>query len=233
MTKHFIFIISSILLILSCSETNDKQPKAESSQSSKIKIAGSETDLVQVEKESDQTIDLSASVELFIEEVLKEHQRRHEMEPETGKIQHLELFESKGLEEVLAFSDQRYPKRSEPYYYEHFILFALKYKDIESAEDSYTAIKKLAQIIDDTYDESEGVEKARLQRIMSSIKAGGMICRKANYVFSLVKTCREPPIGGKWEAYENLFLSFIRDAEEEMIVLTAKCGQMNYSEEIR
>jgi len=41
-----------------------------------------------------------------------------------------------------------------------------------------------------------------------SLKPGGMICRKANYVFSLVKTCRNTPIGGKWKAYENLFLKY-------------------------
>ncbi|WP_405292310.1 hypothetical protein [Algibacter sp. Ld11] len=33
--------------------------------------------------------------------------------------------------------------------------------------------------------------------------------RKEKQIFSLIKTCRETPIGGNWTDYENKFLEYI------------------------
>ena len=63
-----------------------------------------------------------------------------------NKIHHLDIFAKTGLQEIVAFSDKRYPKRTKPVTYEHFILFALKYDDVLKAKKAYDAIKKISLI---------------------------------------------------------------------------------------
>jgi len=226
------------VLIISCNHTDKPLTKEENEDvkavhHSEKAYVENVHEIIEPKDGNDQLIDFSKTVEPFIEKVLKENQRRHELEIQNNGIQHLDIFSKNGLQEIIAFSDKRYPRRTEPNYYEHFILFALRYEDVLKAEKSYDEIKNIFELKDEEYENLEEYEKQRIREIEISAKPGGMICQKGEYVFSLVETCRETPIGGKWEEYEDVFLSFITEPEEEIMILNADCGQMKYREEKR
>ena len=221
------------MILVSCREIEKKNEEVKIEPQTEIVNKQISSEIIKPGKSKNEKVDFSKTIEPFIEKVLKENQRRHNFPIDNSEIQHLEIFEKNGLQEILAFSDKRYPKRIEPNYYEHFILFVLKYDNHLSAKNSYEKIKEIFQFESGDYKKLSKEKKKRIRRIEVSTKPGGMICYKANHVFSLVKTCRETPIGGKWEGYENLFLSFITEPEEEILILNANCGQMEYKEERR
>jgi len=51
------------------------------------------------------------------------------------------------------------------------------------------------------------------------------LVQRGKQIFSLVETCRETPIEGKWIDYEKVFLEYI--ANEEIEVLNSDCGKMS------
>ncbi|SHJ24813.1 hypothetical protein SAMN04488096_1196, partial [Mesonia phycicola] len=56
-----------------------------------------------------------------------------------------------------------------------------------------------------------------------------MIIQKGNQIFSLVKTCRETPIGGTWNDYEKKFIKYLtKQGDEEFKVLNSNCGMDKY-----
>ncbi len=226
-----IIFFASILILSSCKNTGKDYEKNKSGPQSEITDIERTPEVIEEKETKSHAIDFSKTVVPFIEKVLKENQRRHELGTQNKEIRHLEIFEKKGLQEIIAYSDRRYPKRTEPTYYENFILFALRYDDIQSAKDAYNEIKKISEITREDYEKLGETEKQQIRKLETSTKPGGMICQKGKFVFSLVETCRETPIGGKWEEYENLFLSFITEPNEEIMILNANCGQMKYVEE--
>lgn len=230
--KSITIIFASLFLLISCKEIEKKEVIKVEPQTEIADIENS-AEIIEPEKINGQVINFSKSVESFIEKVLRENQRKHEFEIINSGIQHLDIFEKTGLHEIVAFSDKRYPKRIEPNYYEHFTLFALKYDDVMTAKKSYNEIKKISQIGKEEFENLSDEEKQRIRRIEGATKPGGMICQKGKYIFSLVETCRNTPIGGKWKEYENLFLSFITEVDEEIMILNANCGQIKYIEEKR
>lgn len=178
-------------------------------------------------------LDFEATVGEFMDKVLGSNERRHDWGNRKDNIQHLELFDTLGLQEIIAFSDQRYPQNSEPNYYEHFVLFALKYENEESAKRAYQSMKVLAAFDFTTFEGLDAREERRIRILGNSTKSGGLIYQKYDYVFSLVETCRNPPVDMTWEAYENLFLHYMAPSEAEVLILNANCGYRTYLEERR
>ena len=72
-----------------------------------------------------------------------------------------------------------------------------------------------------------------IRSINTSLKPGGLICQKKNYLFSLVKTCGKPPTKNDWAEYEEMFVNSIATDKQAIITLNANCGMMNYKIEKR
>ncbi|AFM04392.1 hypothetical protein Fleli_2008 [Bernardetia litoralis DSM 6794] len=64
-------------------------------------------------------------------------------------------------------------------------------------------------------------------------KGGLMALQKENLIIFLLKSCQNPPVPLKWKQYEQLFLEFILEENEEIEVLNTACGDMKFYKEIR
>ncbi len=64
-------------------------------------------------------------------------------------------------------------------------------------------------------------------------KSGVMIFQKENLIVFLLKSCQNPPVPLKWKQYEQLFLKFVLEKNEEIEVLNSSCGDMEFNKEIR
>lgn len=201
----------------------------------KVEASYSETPVaIEPQTKTESQLDLMDVVDDFIDEVLNENQRYHQFELPTNKQpKHLEIFSKDGLQKVSAYSDKRYPRNTSPRYYEHFTLFILNYQNADQATQAYNKLKMETSFDYKKLNSLQGEEKARKQFLFSQTKPGGMICYKKNFLFSIVETCRNTPIGGTWLDYENLFLRYITDKNETIKVLNADCGQIQYREETR
>lgn len=105
------------------------------------------------------------------------------------------------------------------------ILFAATYKDIPSAQHAFQVLKTRVQI---RMEELEGQAGLRVEqvRIFERIRtSGGLFAQKDKYVYYLLESCEMPPVGASWNEYENLFLSFIAEKNEEIEVINADCEQ--------
>ena len=172
-------------------------------------------------------------IESFLHHVLKGNQRTHKIDPTQTEIIHIGTFPKEGLEKVIAYSDKRYPKRIEPNYYEHFTLFALEYEDEAKALRAFATFRRLVDNMGEKMKKMEGVERKKLIHLETISKSGAMICQQGKYLFFLVETCRDTPIGGTWEECEAIFLSYITKPGETITVLNANCGGMRYRVEER
>ncbi len=215
-------LVTIILILCSCSgkkENQETDSKSEQTILSKIEI----------KPETDLNNDYSESAELFAREVLKENIRTHVFDiTKLEKPNHLRIFKSNGLEKIVAYSNKNYPKKTEPNYYEHFILFVATFNNQENAQKAFDQIKS-----DSKYGlmEWNGLELELSERVRSlnvGAKPGGMITQNGKQIFSLVKTCRETPIGGTWKDYENKFIRFITRNKVEIEVLNSHCGMDRY-----
>ncbi|EZH75894.1 hypothetical protein ATO12_03630 [Aquimarina atlantica] len=212
-----------ILLLCSCNKKTEKQKPEQNSESIIIESKS------ELKTESELDTDYSLFAELFAKEVLKENIRTQEFDvTKLEKPNHLLIFKSDGLEKIVAYSSKNYPQKSEPNYYEHFILFVATFDNQKNAKNTFDRIKS-----DSKYGlmEWNGLEKELSERVRSlnvGAKSGGMITQIGKQVFSLVETCRETPIGGTWKDYENKFIGFITKNEEEIEVLNSHCGMDRY-----
>lgn len=212
-----------ILILFSCNEKKEKKETESRSEA-----------IIESKTESELDNDYSKSAYLFAQEVLNDNFRIHSFDLSNSlSPKYLRIFQSDGLEKIEAYSNKKYPKNSEPIYYEHFTLFIATYKNSLNAKNSFEQIKS-----DSKYgisDNLENLDKKQLDRVQSliiGIKPGGLITQKGKQVFSLVETCKENPLGGNWIDYENKFLEFITNTEIE--VLNSDCGKMiNYKIEKR
>ncbi len=64
-------------------------------------------------------------------------------------------------------------------------------------------------------------------------KSGEMVLQKENLIVALHKSCQNPPVPLKWKQYEQLFLKFVLEKNEEIEVLNTSCGKMKFKQEIR
>ena len=222
-----------MLVLLSCVEV--KKIEKGTDEGNQVELEGVEeiSKVGAPKNEERPTLVFSETVSLFIEKVLGENQRKYRIDTASTEIRHIGFFSRDELVEVIAFFDKRNPQEAEPTYYENFLLFSLRYTRAESAKNAYESIKKTFELSREEIEKLSEEERKEVRRIQSSAKYGGMIVQQGEYVFSLVETCRNTPVGGKWEEYEDLFLSFITEKGEEIGVLNANCGDMKYREEKR
>ncbi len=214
--KNICIIIT--LLLFACKGKNEKQETDAASAS----ISTSTTEL---KPKSEPHTASSKSAALFAKAVLKENMNVHIFDATNlEKVSYLDVFNTNGLDHIVAYSNKNYPKNAEPNYYEHFTLFVASYKDDVTAQNTYNQIIKESAYGFSNLDEVSGVLAERVKNLSIVAKAGGMITKKGTYIFSLVETCRQPPVGNDWMAYENMFLEYIRDNKEDIEILNANCG---------
>jgi hypothetical protein len=167
----------------------------------------------------------------FALKILGDKIRIHEFTAQQDKPSYLKIFPSAGLIKVIAFSNKDYPKQIEPNYYEHFTLFCFEYKSMLHAEHSFKELSRLANYDLKKLDSLDSLTAEKVKFMIGESKSGGFILQKGNWLFSLVETCRDTPIGGTWVDYENLFISFISvNRTDTMTVLDADCGNMKFIE---
>ncbi len=221
-----LLILLTTLIICSCSGKKEKQ---ESETKSEPTIESK----TEIKLESKLENDYSKSAELFAKDVLKENIRIHKFDLSNSKNpNHLGIFQSDGLQKIVAYSNKNYPKNSEPNYYEHFMLFVASYKDQSYSQNTYNRIRKeSAYRFSDL--QNSGDLADRVKALTIGAKPGGMIVKKGKWIFSLVETCRETPIGGNWVDYESKFLEYIIENGEGIQVLNANCGMDKYMIENR
>lgn len=211
-----------ILLLLSCSGKKEK-PKTEL-QSEPIIESKSE-----IKTELELGKNYSKSAKLFAQEILKENIRVHSFDlANSENPKHLKIFENYGLDKIEAYSNKNYPKNSNPNYYEHFTLIIASYNGQENAEKTFARIKSDSKYGLSEWNELEKELSERVRSLNIGAKPGGMITQKGKQIFSLVETCGEIPIGGKWIDYENKFIGFLTKIGEEIEVLNANCGMDRY-----
>ena len=214
-----------ILLLYSCN--GEKKKEIESN--SEIKTES----VTETKTKSELDRDYSKSAKLFAEEVLKENVRVHTLSPNSKKPYHLKILKTEGLQTITAYSNKKYPKNREPSHYEHFVLFAATYNNSETAKSSYDTIKSDSNYGWTDSENLTGEVKKRVKVLSTYAKYGGMIILRGKQILSLVKTCGETPIGGKWTDYENKFVKYITENGEEIEVLSSNCGKDRYQVEHR
>ena len=179
------------------------------------------------------TFSLTQQIDSFLQHALTGNQHAREFDITKDLPWYLEIFSQEGLIKIEGHFDQRYPKRAESTFYEHFVLFTLEYQDTTHAAHAFETFRQEVEKGNQIYEESRKNQQPVDvdHRILN--KAGGMICQKGEYVFSLVETCRDTPIGGTWKSYENVFITYITEPEETLTVLNANCGGIRYHVEKR
>lgn len=207
-----------VLLLCSCNgkkEEQETEPKPE-------QVIESRTEL-------ELNNDYSKSAELFVKEVLNDNIRIHSFNlASSEKPKHLRIFQFDGLEKIIAYSNKNYPKNSEPTYYEHFTLFVATFNNQKSAEENFDLIKSDSKYGLSEWNELEEGLSERVESLNAGAKPGGMIVQRGKYVLSLVETCRKTPVGGSWKDYENKFIGFLTEDDEEIEVLNSDCGMDRY-----
>ena len=214
-------LIIAVLLLCSC---NGKKEKQETEPLSGPKIES------KTETKSELDNDYSKSAELFAKDVLKENIRIHSFDLASSENpKHLRIFQSDGLENIVAYSNKNYPKKTIPYYYEHFTLFVATFNSEENAKKNFGQIKSDSKYgLTDWRALDNGLSE-RVKALNIGAKPGGMITQTGKQVFSLVETCREAPINGNWIDYEKRFIKFLKKSDdEEFEILNSDCGMDKY-----
>ena len=224
MTDHLVVTLLTVLTLSSCSAPlnnhEDKRPLEVEPSASDSTSAPSSAEIQGVFE----------GARKFVERVLNENLRTHSYPPSSEQLEHFILFSKDGLQDIQAFSNMKYPQRAEPSYYEHFTLFCYRYSSAEKAENSFHQLAELVQVDLSISDST----KRLAERVIAQSKPGGLIVQKDTWVFSLVETCRNTPIGGTWLEYEDLFVDYLLEASGSSIrVLNADCGKMKYELELR
>ena len=211
------------LLICSCNEKAEKQKPEQISESNIESKAERNTEL-------ELNTDYSISAELFAKDVLKENLRKQTLDiTNLEKPIHAQIFENVGLKKIEAYSNKNYPKNSEPNYYEHFTLFVANYQSEINALKTFELIKMTSKENLAEYQLAQKEFVNRVKALNIGAKPGGMIVQSGRQIFSLVKTCRETPIGGTWNDYEKKFIKYLtKRGDEEFKVLNSHCGMNKY-----
>jgi len=221
-TKHF-FISTLLLLVISCNQEVDRIENDYSNES--------EETAKELKTDSNSYV---PKYDEFVRYILKDKVRKHDFQYVIKNCRYYELLPIDGLQEIIAFSDKNYPKKVNPTKYEHFVLFCFKYSNSNQAKLNFDNFHLLTQLDTTKYDAIEQSIIKKHQKIKLASKPGGLIVQKNEWIYSLVETCRETPIGGNWVDYENLFLSYLgNNQKDSLIVLNADCGKINYRKEKR
>jgi len=185
---------------------------------------------MKTELESEFDTDFSISAELFAKEVLKENLRKQSFDiTDLNKPKHIGIFDNIGLKNIIAYSNKDYPKNSEPNSYEHFTLFVANYHSELNALKTFALITMTSEENPAEYQLAQKKFVQRIKALNIGAKPGGMIIQSGKQIFSLVKTCRETPIGGTWNDYEKKFIQYLKKhGDEEFKVLKSNCGMNKY-----
>jgi hypothetical protein len=223
MDKKIGKLILLLILLVSCKVNTDRHESKIYPNDSVVN-----DNFIPIDKD---TVDYFKRANEFGIKVLGDKLRTHEF----GKIQeaprHLEIFSTVRLLKIIAFSNKDYPKLIKPDYYEHFTLFCIEYESTHYAELSFQELTRLTKFDLDKIDNLDSLTVEKVKFMTGESKPGGFIFQKGNWIFSLVETCGDTPIGGTWTDYEDLFVSFIVENDEDSItVLNADCGKMKYIE---
>ena len=212
-----------ILIFCSCKEKSENQKTEQNSE------PNTETQ-AELNTESELDTDYSISAELFAKDVLKENLRKHTFDiADLEKPVHTQIFHNVGLQKIEAYSNEDYPKNSEPNYYEHFTLFIATYHSELNALKTFELIKMTSKENLAEYQLAQKEFVNRVKALNIGAKPGGMIVQSGRHIFSLVKTCRETPIGGTWNDYEKKFIKYLtKRGDEEFKVLNSHCGMNKY-----
>ena len=180
------------------------------------------------------TTNLKNQIDDFATQALDTNKIKHPADSLSRlEVGHISIFNFNGLKNYYAYSDKRYPKKTLPNHYEHFTLFVFEYENELSASNSFKSVYANSNLNSEQLD-SISIGNPKLPtNISTSLKPGGLICQKNNYVLSLVKTCRKPPVKKNWNDYEELFIRSISTGKEAINTLNAKCGMMKYKFEKR
>lgn len=216
-------LILFTLLLCSCVEEKKKEVKEQKTDKT-INVKS------EYKTELELNVDHSVGVGLFAKEVLRENLRTHEFDLK-GRTnpKHLQIFQSNGLENIIAYSNKKYPKNSAPNYYEHFTLFVATYDNYDSAKTTFGRIKTDSKygILD--WKELEKEQSERVKALNIGAKPGGFITQSGKQIISLVETCREVPFESNWLQCENRLLKYLkRTGNEEFGVLNSDCGNDRY-----
>ena len=225
-------LIISILIAIVITSCDSKSGKKE--------IESEQTDTVQVDNKTlknlntENTVDYLLKANEFSKHVLSDKIRKHDFQDIHEAPRHIEIFPTNGLERIVAFSNKDYPKSIEPNYYEHFTLFCLEYSNPNEAVTAFQSLRKLTETNFSEIDSLDQLTRKKVRFLHGQSKPGGLIVQKGKWIFSLVETCRNTPLGGSWTEYEDLFISFLKnDSNERIKVLNAHCGKMKYKLEER
>ena len=175
-------------------------------------------------------LDYSISAELFAKEVLKKDLRKHTFNISNfDRPKHTQIFDNIGLEKIEAYSNKNYPSKTEPKYYEHFTLFVATYHSEINALKTFALINMSSKKTLSDYQKAQKAFIKRVNALNIGTKPGGMIVQSGRQIFSLVKTCRDSPIGTNWNDYEKKLIKYLtRRGDEEFKVLSSNCGMDKY-----
>ncbi|MFC4633229.1 hypothetical protein ACFO3O_04885 [Dokdonia ponticola] len=165
--KNILIIIT--LLLFGCKGNNEKQE-------TDVVSTVISTSTVELKIEPASNTASLTSVALFAKAVLKENIRVHSFDiTNLEKIAYLEVFNSQGLENIIAYSNKNYPKNTEPNYYEHFTLFVASYKGEIATQNAYNRILKESAYGFSNLNKVDGEVAERVKTLAIVAKAGGMI----------------------------------------------------------
>jgi hypothetical protein len=226
-----LYLLVIFLTILSCNQ------KTESKKAPEIQ---NNIDSIKVNKPSKTTLtkvnnsQTNPRFEDFAKKILGNNLRKHDFKYLIENYKLYDLLPIDGLQDMVAFSDINYPKNSDPKYFQHFTLICYEYSTINQALNNFNTFYLTSQLNlneTDSIDESY-IKKAK--RIIGASKSGGLIVQQSNWIFHLVESCRDTPLGGSWIEYENEFLSFLKNKDDKFItILNADCGVLDYKKEDR
>jgi hypothetical protein len=211
------------LLLCSCIEEHKNEFKEQKADKTLTTKSDYQTEL-------ELNVDHSVGVGLFAKEVLRENLRTHEFDL-NGQTnpKHLRIFQSNELEKIIGYSNKKYPKNSEPNYYEHFTLFVATYDNYKSAKSTFERIKADSKYGFLDWKELEKKQSERVKALNIGAKPGGFITQSGKQILSLVETCREVPFGANWIEYETRLIKYLtRTGNEEFQVLNSDCGNSKY-----
>lgn len=167
--------------------------------------------------------DVFDSASQFTKSILGERLRIHYTEYKRGNVGVDALFESDGMIGYTTFSNDLYQKGPSPIDLKDCILFAANFKNRESAEKAFDFLKANSAIQASDVESMVGPTPVQVRFLEQIRNTGGFFAQQGNYVFFLPENCENPLVESSCEDYENLFLSFITEKNEEIEIINADC----------
>ncbi|NNE55688.1 MAG: hypothetical protein HKN32_06685 [Flavobacteriales bacterium] len=163
------------------------------------------------------------SASQFAKLVLGERLSVHYTEYKRGEVGVDGLFESEGMIGYTIFSNELYQKVPSPVDVTGCVLFAAKFENEESAKSAFVQLKSHSAIRASEVEGLVGILPVQVRYLEQMRNVGAFFTQQDNYVFYLPETCENPPVESSWEDFENLFLRFITEKNEEIEVINADC----------